>query len=97
MLLLLLAPVVNPWYAMWALGPAIAKRRPVVPGMGCVAVLAYLNSSVLRETGWRAITESVDSYYVPWPVALIQVATVVFVAACIQKSKSCKRTTASPG
>ena len=94
LLLLLLAPVVNPWYALWALGPAIAARRPLVPVMGCVSVLAYLNGSVLREAGWQAATELTVPYSVPWPVALIQVAAVVFAAACLQRSKSCKKTTA---
>lgn len=31
-----------------------ALQSPVVPAMGCVTVLAYLNSSLLRKTGWRA-------------------------------------------
>ena len=95
LLLLLLAPVVNPWYALWALGPAIATRRPLVPVLGCFGVLAYLNGSVLREAGWQAATESTLPYAVPWPVALIQVAAVVFAAACVQRSKSCKKTIAS--
>ena len=95
LLLLLLAPVVNPWYALWALGPAIAARSAVVPVMGCVSVLAYLNGSVLREAGMQATTEWIVPYSVPWPVALIQVATVVFAAAFVQRSKSCKKTMAS--
>ena len=96
LLLLLLAPVVNPWYALWALGPAIAARRPLVPVLGCVAVLAYLNGSVLQEAGWQAATQWAAPYTVPWPVTLLQVAAVVFVAAWVQRSKSRKKTTASP-
>ena len=96
LLLLLLAPVVNPWYALWALGPAIAARRPLVPVLGCVAVLAYLNGSVLREAGWQAATQWAAPYTVPWPVALLEVAAVVFVAAWVWRSKSRKKTTASP-
>ena len=95
LLLLLLAPVVNPWYALWALGPAIAARSAVVPALGCVSVLAYLNGSVLREAGLQAATESLVPYSVPWPVALIQVATVVFAAAWVQRTRSCKKTMAS--
>ena len=91
LLLLLLAPVVNPWYSLWALGPAIAARRPLVPVMGCVSVLAYLNGSVLQEAGWQAATGWVAPYTVPWPVALIQVSAVVFAAVWIQRSKSCKK------
>ena len=94
LLLLLLAPVVNPWYALWALGPAIAARRPLVPAMGCVSVLAYLNGSVLQEAGWLAATESMLPYSVPWPLAVIQVTAVVFVAAWLHWSKSCKKTMA---
>ena len=95
LLLLLLAPVVNPWYALWALGPAIAAGRPLVPVMGCVGVLAYLNGSVLREAGWLAAKEPIVPYGVPWPVALIQVSAVVFAAAWVQRSKSCKKTMVS--
>ena len=91
LLLLLLAPVVNPWYSLWALGPAIAAYRPLVPVMGCVSVLAYLNGSVLQEAGWQAATGWVAPYSVPWPVALIQVSAVVFAAVWIQRSKSCKK------
>ena len=95
LLLLLLAPVVNPWYALWALGPAIAARRALVPVMGCVSVLAYLNGSVLREAGWLSTSEPIAPYTVPWPVALIQVSAVVFAAAWVQRSKSCKKTSDS--
>ena len=97
LLLLLLAPVVNPWYALWALGPAIAAGRPLVPVMGCVGVLAYLNGSVLREAGWLAAKEPIVPYGVSWPVALIQVSAVVFAAAWVQRSKSCKKTMVSHG
>ena len=42
LLLLVLSPVVNPWYALWALGPAIAGRQPLVAALavasGCVGV-----------------------------------------------------------
>ena len=88
LLLLLLAPVVNPWYLLWALGPAIAAHGVLVPVMGCVSVLAYLNGSVLGEAGWQAARELIVPYGVPWPVALIQVAAVALVAAWIRRSRA---------
>ena len=60
--------------------------------MGCVSVLAYLNGSVLQEAGWLAATESMLPYSVPWPLAVIQVTAVVFVAAWVHRSNSCKKT-----
>ena len=59
--------------------------------MGCVGVLAYLNGSVLQEAVGQAATGSIVPYSVPWPVALIQVSAVVFAAAWVQRSKSCKK------
>ena len=96
LLLLLLAPVVNPWYALWALGPAMAARRALVPVMGCVGVLAYLNGSVLREAGWQAATASFMPYSVAWPIALIEVTAVGVAAVCIQRLKSSKNAMGSP-
>ena len=81
LLLLLFAPVVNPWYALWAIGPAIAARRALVPVMGWVTVLAYLNGSVLQEAGVLPATDSMVPYGVPWPIALIQVTAVAVAAA----------------
>ena len=60
---------------------AIAARRAVVPVMGWVTVLAYLNGSVLHEAGFLPATDAMVPYGVPWPIALIQVAAVAVAAA----------------
>ena len=93
LLLLLFAPVVNPWYALWALAPAIAARRPLVPVMGCVGVLAYLNGSTLQEAVGQADTGLIAPYSVPWPVALVQVTALILAAAWVRRSNSRKETT----
>ena len=92
LLLLLFAPVVNPWYALWALAPAIAARRPLVPVMGCVGVLAYLNGSTLQETVGQADTGLIAPYSVPWPAALVQVTALILAAAWVRRSNSRKKT-----
>lgn len=72
-LLLLLSPVVNPWYWLWVLALAVFMRRASVLAIGAVAALSYLNSSVVTSLGDLA------PFTVPWPLGLAQV--VVFVAA----------------
>ena len=80
LVLILLAPVVNPWYALWALAPAIAARRPLVAVMGCVGVLAYFNGSVLHEAGWVAEAGRAAPFAVAWPIALVQLAALACAA-----------------
>ncbi len=72
-LLLLLSPVVNPWYWLWALALAVFMRRASVLAIGAVAALSYLNSSVLAS-----LAEGAAPFAVPWPLALLQV--LVFFA-----------------
>ena len=84
LLLLVLSPVVNPWYALWALGPAIAARQPLVAALavasGCVGVLAYLNGSVVPPTAPWAFNGSAVPFAVAWPIALVQLAVLLGVA-----------------
>jgi hypothetical protein len=72
-LLLLLSPVVNPWYWLWVLALAVYLRRAGVLAIGAVSALSYINSSVV------AALDPGQPFVVPWPLALVQV--VVFVAA----------------
>ena len=91
LVLILLSPVVNPWYALWALGPALCARKPaaaVVAALGCVGVLAYLNGSVLQQAGWLGHHAPSASFAVGWPVALIQMAVVVVAALWVWRSGS---------
>lgn len=88
LLLLLMSPVVNPWYALWALGPAIAARGPLVVALGCVGVLAYLNGSVLPQAvGW-AFEGSAAPFAVAWPITLVQLAVLALVALWVHRARS---------
>ena len=66
-LLLLLSPVVNPWYWLWALALAVYLRCASVLAIGAAAALSYLNSSVLVSLAAEAAP-----FTVPWPLALLQ-------------------------
>jgi alpha-1,6-mannosyltransferase len=74
-LLLLLSPVVNPWYWLWVLALAVYLRRASVLAIGAVSVLSYVNSSVVASL---AQTQP-QPFVVPWPLALAQV--LVLLAA----------------
>ena len=77
-LLLLLSPVVNPWYWLWALALSIFCGRSWVVVGGVVAALSYLNSTVLFEAGgWGAPSGVAAPYSVPWPLMVIQLAVLV--------------------
>ena len=72
-LLLLLSPVVNPWYWLWALALSVRLGRTWVAAGGVVAVLSCLNSTVLFEAALWSGPEPAAPYLVPWPLALVQV------------------------
>ena len=72
MLLLLLAPVVNPWYWLWALAPALLVGRGLVAAVAGAGVLSYLNTSVLHEAGWLAADSSAAPFSVGWPITMLQ-------------------------
>ena len=72
-LLLLLSPVVNPWYWLWALALSVRLGRSWVAAGGVVAALSYLNSTVLFEAQMGGGPEAAAPFVVPWPLALVQV------------------------
>ena len=77
-LLLLLSPVVNPWYWLWALALSVFYGRSWVVAGGVVATVSYLNSTVLFEAGgWGAPSNVAAPYSVPWPLTMIQLAVLV--------------------
>ena len=71
--MLLLSPVVNPWYWLWVLALAVYLRRASVLAIGAVSALSYVNGSVLAAQAGLA------PFVVPWPLALAQL-TVFFAA-----------------
>lgn len=74
--LLLLAPVVNPWYWLWVLAPAILLGRTLVASIAAVAALSYINASVLCSAGWCAAFASTGPYSVIWPITVVQLVVI---------------------
>ena len=66
-LLLLLSPVVNAWYWLWALALSVYAGRAWVAVAGVSAALAYLNTTVIAEiASWpQAMVGAV------WPLAMV--------------------------
>lgn len=77
-LLLLLAPVANPWYWLWALAPAMIAGRATVAVVAAVSAVAYVNSVVLREAGWWS-GDRAPAISVAWPLTIVQL-LVLFAA-----------------
>lgn len=71
-LLLLCSPVVNPWYWLWALPLAHRSHERWVVAAAVVALLSYLNTTVLSTAGWMAPITAAESFRVDWPVTLAQ-------------------------
>lgn len=71
-LLILLSPVVNPWYWLWALALSAYRGSGTVAAMGVIAAVSYVNSSVLLEAGWWSGPPPAAPYGVPWSVAALQ-------------------------
>jgi alpha-1,6-mannosyltransferase len=72
-LLLLLSPVVNPWYWLWVLALAVFMRRASVVAIAAASALSYVNSSVTTSLA------DAQPFVVPWFLALLQM--LVFFAA----------------
>lgn len=71
--LLLLSPVVNPWYWLWVLALAVQRGRIAVVAIGVAAVLSHANSSVLAQAGLGP--DAATAFTVAWPLALVQLLT----------------------
>lgn len=70
-LLLLLSPVVNPWYGLWVLALSL-QRGQAWPAVAMLAApLAYLNTTVLAEAGFP-LADGAGPYAVLWPAAMLQ-------------------------
>ena len=72
LLLLLLAPVLNPWYWLWALPLALHRGQGWLAAGVLAAPLAHLNSSVLSEAGITLFGIAPAPYTVVWPAVLLQ-------------------------
>lgn len=70
--LLLCSPVVNPWYWLWALPLAVCAGQRWVIAAAVIAMLSYLNTTVLSQAGWIAPITVAESFRVDWPVTFAQ-------------------------
>jgi alpha-1,6-mannosyltransferase len=73
LLLLLLSPVVNPWYWLWLLALGALRQRSVALVAGACAAVSYINGSVLEAAG--------ADFVVGWPLALLQLGVIAAAAA----------------
>jgi hypothetical protein len=86
MALLLLAPVVNPWYWTWGLALAALCHRPLLSLLACLGGFSYLNSTVLTEASLIQGFDLSLSYSVPWLVTIIQLALMLAVVLAYQRN-----------
>ena len=90
LLLLLFSPVVNPWYWLWALGPALLARRLPLVAVAAAGALSYINTTVLKEAGWLA---SGGSFSVAWPITALQ---LLVLAVALYFSAASTRAATAP-
>jgi hypothetical protein len=76
-LLLLLSPVVNPWYLLWGVALSARSGRLGLAAAGATTTLACCNSTVLAEAGISALAATAWPYAVPWPLAAVQGAALL--------------------
>jgi alpha-1,6-mannosyltransferase len=71
--MLLLSPVVNPWYWLWGLAVAILLGRSFGILLACSASLSYLNGTVMSEANVATWLIAADaSFQVPWSITIAQ-------------------------
>ena len=71
-LLVLLSPVVNPWYWLWALAVSVRLGQGWLAVAAATAPLAYLNSTVLAETTVTFLRLPEGPFAVAWPAVAVQ-------------------------
>ena len=71
-LLILLSPVVNPWYWLWALALSVRLGQGWLAVAAATAPLAYLNSTVLAETTLTSFRLPEGPFAVAWPAVAAQ-------------------------
>jgi hypothetical protein len=71
-MLLLLSPVVNPWYWLWALAPAVLLGNATVVGVAACSVVSYVISDHFLLAGTATRGEWWLAPWVGWACALFQ-------------------------
>lgn len=76
-LLLVFSSVVNPWYGLWIIAPAIYLKRYILAAGISVLMLAYGNSAVLSDSELIVLNETDHLFVVLWPLTCIQVVALI--------------------
>lgn len=98
LLLILLSPVVNPWYWLWLLPISLMMGQGWLAVAACTMPLAYLNSTVLTEAGLFAYRMSDPLFVVQWPAALVQMLCLLMAWFWRDRLRlSPRRTSGEPG
>jgi alpha-1,6-mannosyltransferase len=79
LLLIVMSPVVNPWYWLWALPLAVARKRSVGVVMAVVSAVSYTHSGVLGPTAPSWLGD--QPFAVAWPITWLQLAALAI--ACV--------------
>jgi alpha-1,6-mannosyltransferase len=74
LLLIVMSPVVNPWYWLWALPLAMARQRSVVVVMAAVSAVSYTHSAVLGPAAPPWVGD--QPFAVAWPITAAQLAAL---------------------
>ncbi len=70
--LILLSPVVNPWYWLWLLPLSLMMGQGWLAVAASAMPVAYLNSAVLSEAGLFGFRFSDPQFVVQWPAVVAQ-------------------------
>ncbi len=82
LILLFFSPVVNPWYGLWLIAPALLLGRYWLAASVSVLMLAYFNSTVLLDSKLFAANDLVPAQFlVAWPFTLVQILLLLTVIA----------------
>lgn len=76
-LLLVFSSVVNPWYGLWIIAPALYLKRYILAVGISILMLAYGNSAVLSDSGLIILNEKDHLFVVLWPLTCIQVVALI--------------------
>lgn len=85
-LLLIFSSVVNPWYGLWIIAPAIYLKRYILAVGISILMLAYGNSAVLSDAGLIVLSETDHVFVVLWPLTCIQIIALIGVLATDYKN-----------
>jgi alpha-1,6-mannosyltransferase len=82
LLLIVMSPVVNPWYWLWGLPLAVLHQRVPTVVMGTVAVVSYTHGAVLGTLTAHWLGD--QPFAVAWPITLVQL-LALSVALAVQR------------